>query len=129
MTAGARVLLAEDNELNQELMALLLDSAGVAVDLAANGAACLDMLAVQHYDLVLMDMQMPVMNGLQATAAIRADGRYAGLPIVAMTANVLAADRERCRLAGMNDFLAKPIEPEDLWRMLRRWLAPDRPAC
>ncbi len=121
---GARVLLVEDNEVNQQVASEMLIGAGLQVDIANHGAECLTMLDREHYDLVLMDMQMPVMNGLQATEAIRADGRHAELPIVAMTANVLAEDRERCRQAGMNDFIAKPIEPEALWTMLLRWIAP-----
>ncbi|MBA5604271.1 response regulator [Duganella sp. FT3S] len=123
---GARVLLVEDNEVNQQVAREMLVGAGLQVDIANHGAECLTMLDRQHYDLVLMDMQMPVMNGLQATEAIRADGRYADLPIVAMTANVLTEDRERCREAGMNDFVGKPIEPEALWAQLLRWI-PARP--
>jgi two-component system sensor histidine kinase/response regulator len=121
---GARVLLVEDNELNQQVAIAMLAAAGVEADIANHGAEGLAMLARRHYDLVLMDMQMPVMNGLQASAAIRAGGGHAGLPIVAMTANVLSEDRARCHQAGMNDFLAKPVEPEALWAMLQRWIAP-----
>jgi two-component system sensor histidine kinase/response regulator len=105
----------------------MLAAAGVVADIANHGAEALTMLAQQHYDLVLMDMQMPVMNGLQATEAIRAGKRHAGLPIVAMTANVLTEDRARCHQAGMNDFLSKPVEPEALWAMLLRWI-PSRSA-
>ncbi|RFP18726.1 MULTISPECIES: response regulator [unclassified Duganella] len=121
---GARVLLVEDNEVNQQVASEMLAGAGLQVDIANHGAECLSMLAQGQYELVLMDMQMPVMNGLQATEAIRAGGRHPDLPIVAMTANVLAEDRERCRQAGMNDFVSKPIEPEALWALLLRWIAP-----
>jgi two-component system sensor histidine kinase/response regulator len=127
--AGARVLLAEDNELNQQVACELLAAAGVETDIASDGAAALALLAERHYDLVLMDMQMPVMNGLEASAAIRAERRHGQLPIVAMTANVLTEDRARCQLAGMNDFLAKPIEPEALWAKLLRWIPPRRPGA
>lgn len=122
---GARVLLVEDNELNQQVACELLIGIGLHVDVASDGRQGLDMLnAGVPYDLVLMDMQMPVMNGLQATAAIRADGRFDDLPIVAMTANVMSEDRERCLQAGMNDFLGKPIEPEVFWSILLRWITP-----
>ena len=121
---GARVLLVEDNEVNQQVASEMLAGAGLQVDIANHGAECLTMLDQGRYDLVLMDMQMPVMNGLQATETIRAGGRHPDLPIVAMTANVLAEDRERCQQAGMNDFISKPIEPEALWAMLLRWIAP-----
>ncbi|NRR32507.1 response regulator [Oxalobacteraceae bacterium] len=120
--AGAHVLLVEDNEMNQQVASEMLGSAGLAVSVACNGAECLAMLNRERYDLVLMDMQMPVMNGLQASAAIRADGRHSGLPIIAMTANVLSEDRQRCQRAGMNDFLSKPIEPDALFAMLLRWI-------
>ena len=121
---GARVLLVEDNEVNQQVACELLAGAGLHVDVANHGGECLAMLDKAPYDLVLMDMQMPVMNGLQATEAIRADGRFPNLPVIAMTANVLSEDRERCRQAGMNDFVAKPIEPDALWAQLLRWIAP-----
>lgn len=121
---GAKVLLAEDNELNQQVAYELLISAGLQADVAGDGAQALQLLTEQHYDLVLMDLQMPVMNGLQATIAIRQDGRYHDLPIVAMTANVMAEDRQHCLDAGMNDFIGKPIEPEILWEKLLRWIAP-----
>jgi signal transduction histidine kinase/CheY-like chemotaxis protein len=121
---GAHVLLVEDNEMNQQVAFELVTGVGLHVDIANNGAECLDMLATRHYDLVLMDMQMPVMNGLEATEAIRADKRFDDMPIVAMTANVLADDRQRCQQAGMNDFLTKPIDPEALWSALLQWIAP-----
>jgi signal transduction histidine kinase/CheY-like chemotaxis protein len=121
---GARVLLVEDNELNQQVACELLTGVRLQVDVANNGAQGIEMLAGRHYDLVLMDMQMPVMNGLQATEAIRADSRFDAMPIIAMTANVLDDDRQRCQQAGMNDFIAKPIEPAALWSILLRWIAP-----
>jgi len=122
--AGARLLLVEDNEMNQEVAAELLRDVGCQVAVAANGQEAVDMVHANPYDLVLMDMQMPVMDGLTATREIRSDPRFTDLPIVAMTANVMAQDREKCLAAGMVDFIAKPIEPDDLWRALVRWIPP-----
>ena len=122
---GRRVLLVEDNELNQEVALGLLDEFGFAVDLAADGAAAVDRVLTReagHYALVLMDIQMPVMDGLAATRAIRRSLCHGGLPIVAMTANAMAEDRDRCLAAGMNDHVAKPIEPRELHDTLLRWL-------
>jgi len=120
---GARVLLAEDNELNRQVATELLMDAGMQVDAAMDGQQAVDMaLGNKAYDIVLMDMQMPVLDGLDATRAIRRE--MAGLPIVAMTANAMEADRQRCMEAGMNGFVAKPIEPEDLWKELLRWVKP-----
>ena len=124
---GRRVLLVEDNELNQEVAAELLREAGLTVELAPDGAVALAKVQATAYDLVLMDMQMPVMDGLAATRAIRALPGRADLPILAMTANTLPADRERCIAAGMNDQVPKPIDPEDLWSKLLRWLGPKPP--
>ena len=123
--AGKKVLLVEDNELNQEVAVALLKDLGVNIDVVANGALALDRLATAAYDLVLMDMQMPVMDGITATIEIRKQPRYAALPIVAMTANAMSVDRERCLAAGMNDHLAKPIDPDLLAETLRRWINPD----
>ena len=126
---GRRVLLVEDNELNQEVATELLREVGLVVDLAPDGAIALDMVQHHAYDLVLMDMQMPVMDGLTATREIRKLSDFQDLPIVAMTANVMAGDRERCLTAGMNDHIAKPIDPQDLIEKLLRWAKPqDREA-
>jgi two-component system sensor histidine kinase/response regulator len=119
---GAHILLVEDNPLNQEVAAELLKQVGVSVDVAANGAEALQQLEQRSYDLVLMDMQMPVMDGLTATRRIRRQPQWRDLPILAMTASALAADRKACFEAGMNDFLAKPIEPKKLWAELARWI-------
>jgi PAS domain S-box-containing protein len=126
---GARVLLVEDNLLNQEVACALLEETGIQVDVAANGQIAVELLQNQHphYDLVLMDMQMPIMDGLHATRCLRADPRFATLPIIAMTANALEADRQRCLQAGMNEHLAKPMEPERLWQVLQHWIAPRYP--
>jgi two-component system sensor histidine kinase/response regulator len=126
--AGARILLVEDNELNQEVALELLREAGLVVDLAENGQIALDRLATDKYDLVLMDMQMPVMDGVTATVEIRKQPSLSALPIVAMTANAMQGDRDRCLAAGMNDHIAKPIEPDDLWKALLQWIAPRQPA-
>ena len=123
--AGARLLLAEDNEMNQEVAVELLRDAGFAVDVAENGQAALDALqqhAVDYYAAVLMDMQMPILDGLSATREIRKLPRFAGLPVVAMTANAMEQDRERCLAAGMNDYVAKPIDPDELSRVLLKWI-------
>ncbi len=121
---GARLLLVEDNELNQQVAMELLGDAGFHVDLAENGQVGVEMVAEKNYDLVLMDMQMPVMDGVTATMQIRADERFGPLPIVAMTANAMAGDRDRCIQAGMNDHVAKPINPEALFKTLLEWIAP-----
>jgi two-component system, sensor histidine kinase and response regulator len=123
---GASVLLGEDNELNQQVATELLVDAGLEVDIARTGRDVVDMAQRKSYDIVLLDMQMPEMDGVEAAQALRAMPRFAELPIVAMTANVMQADRERCLAAGMNDFLGKPIEPEALWQALTRWV---KPAC
>ena len=119
---GAHVLIAEDNELNQEVARDLLTEAGFTVDIAENGQAALDKLAARPYDAVLMDMQMPLMDGISATVKIREAGQYRDLPIIAMTANAMQQDRDKCLQAGMNDFVAKPIDPEVLFNTLLKWI-------
>lgn len=115
---GRRVLLVEDNPLNQQVALGLLAETGVTVDLAEHGRAALDLLHRHAYHLVLMDMQMPEMDGLEATRRLRADPAFDLLPIIAMTANALPEDRARCMAAGMDDFIAKPIEPAQLWDVM-----------
>jgi PAS domain S-box-containing protein len=126
---GARVLVVEDNELNQQIARELITDAGFVVDVANDGLLAIDMVNRAHqaqtpYDIVLMDMQMPVMDGVTATIEIRKDARHLYLPIVAMTANAMQSDRDRCKAAGMNDFVPKPIEPDDLWVALSAWITP-----
>jgi CheY-like chemotaxis protein len=121
---GAKILLAEDNELNQEVALGLLEDAKMSIEVAANGEEALRMASTKKYDLVLMDMQMPVMDGVTATKAIRSKPQLINLPIIAMTANVMAADREKCIEAGMNDHVAKPIDPDELFAVLLRWIKP-----
>jgi two-component system sensor histidine kinase/response regulator len=120
--AGLRVLVAEDNEINQEVARELLEQAGMQVDVANNGKEAIAMLANVSYAAVLMDIQMPEMDGLEAARRIRGEPRFAELPIIAMTASVLPQDKAACISAGMNDFIAKPIDVDALFACLRRWL-------
>jgi len=121
---GAHVLAVDDNDINLQVVQEILEDVGLQVSTATDGAQALAMVRARRYDLVLMDMQMPVMDGLEATRAIRTLLDHGDLPIVAMTANAMAQDRQRCLDAGMNDFVAKPIEPDRLFEVLRQWLRP-----
>jgi len=125
---GARVLLVEDNELNQQVALELLGAAEVAVDLATNGEEAVRRVQESRYGLVLMDLQMPVMDGFEATRRIRALPGFEKLPILAMTANAMAGDRERSLAAGMNDHVTKPIDPDALFEALLQWLPEGPPA-
>ncbi|MBW3499539.1 response regulator [Janthinobacterium sp. NKUCC08_JDC] len=124
---GAWLLLVEDNEVNQEVAQHILNDAGIRVDIAGNGAIALAKIAENAYDGVLMDCQMPVMDGYQATRKLRQDPRYSNLPVIAMTANAMVGDKEKCLDAGMNDFIAKPIDVAQLFGTLARWIAPATP--
>ncbi len=119
---GFRVLLVEDNPLNQELALELLDEMGIVADVAENGASAVAAAQDTRYDLILMDMQMPVMDGLESTRRIRQLAGWETAPILAMTASVFAEDRERCLASGMNDFVAKPIDTDVFHAILTRWL-------
>lgn len=121
---AARVLLVEDNELNMEVAQGLLHEAGLVVDVASNGEIAVQKVLDARYDVVLMDMQMPVMDGVTATQEIRKYPEFADLPIIAMTANAMPSDRQRCLAAGMQGFVSKPIEPDELWEALLRWVTP-----
>ncbi len=122
--AGSRILVVEDNSINQIVARELLQKAGMLVDIAENGAQAVQRVRESSYDLVLMDIQMPEMDGLEAARRIRATHSLDDLPIVAMTAHALAEDREKSLHAGMNDHLNKPVEPSALYANLRRWLKP-----
>jgi diguanylate cyclase (GGDEF)-like protein len=122
--AGARVLLVEDNAINRDVALAFLGDAPVTVEVALDGMQAVEMVRSRHYDLVLMDVQMPVMDGLTATRTIRALGPYADLPIVAMTAHAMGSDREASIAAGMNEHITKPIDPMLLYAALLRWIAP-----
>jgi two-component system, sensor histidine kinase and response regulator len=121
---GTRVLLVEDNDINQQVARELLEDIGLAVDIAGDGQVAVEMVRRQAYALVLMDMQMPVMDGVTATREIRKIAGMARLPIIAMTANAMAQDRLKCMEAGMNDVVVKPVEPQDLHAAVALWLAP-----
>jgi signal transduction histidine kinase/DNA-binding NarL/FixJ family response regulator/HPt (histidine-containing phosphotransfer) domain-containing protein len=126
---GARILLVEDNEINQQVACELLRDVGLVVEVAVNGQLAVEQVlaAQQPYALVLMDMQMPVMDGICATSVLRQTFTAQQLPIVAMTANAMQADRARCLQAGMNDLVTKPVDPQALWQALLTWI-PAQPA-
>ncbi|MFH1494144.1 MAG: ATP-binding protein [Pseudomonadota bacterium] len=119
---GAFLLLVEDNEVNRELTLDILGYAGIRADVAVNGAEAVEMVSRADYDGVLMDCQMPVMDGYEATRKIRADAHYADLPIIAMTANALPGDRDKCIASGMNEQITKPINVRQLFLILDRWV-------
>jgi PAS domain S-box-containing protein len=121
--AGLHVLLVEDNEINQQVAREFLGLAGVTVDIASNGKIAVEMVAETPYDAILMDVQMPLMDGYQATKIIRADSRHTDLPIIAMTAHAMQSEREKCLAVGMNDHVTKPIDPDRLYAALATWAA------
>ncbi|HSI61256.1 MAG TPA: AAA family ATPase [Ideonella sp.] len=121
---GASVLLVEDNAINQELALELLADAGALVTLAEDGQQALDRLTQQPFDLVLLDCQMPVMDGYETARAMRADPRWQALPVIAMTANAMSGDRERALASGMNDHIAKPLDVHAMFATIARWLPP-----
>ena len=120
--AGTRILLAEDEPINQEVSRGILEDVGLSVDLAVDGVQAVAMAQQHRYALILMDMQMPNLNGVEATRAIRTLPNYATVPILAMTANAFNEDRQLCLDAGMNDHISKPVEPEVLFETLLKWL-------
>ncbi len=122
--SGVKVLLVEDNVLNQEIATAILENAGVVVELANNGKEAAEAVQKNNYDLILMDLQMPVMGGYEATGIIRADKKYKDLPIIAMTAHAMHGAKEECLAAGMNDYISKPINPGSLFSIIRKWSAP-----
>ena len=123
---GARVLLAEDNEINQQVAKEILEQAGLVVSIANNGKEAVEMVREGSFEAVLMDIQMPVMGGFEATQEIRRDERFKDLPIIAMTAHAMAGDREKSLEGGMNDHVTKPIDPDQLISALAKWIKPGK---
>jgi len=131
MLHGVRLLLAEDNEINQQIATELLEGAGAQVDIASDGQQAIDMLTAAGpdlYDAVLMDVQMPRLDGIEAAKMIGADRRFSAVPIIAMTAHALDVERERCLAAGMVDHIIKPIDPLSMFQTLARWIKVPAPA-
>lgn len=122
---GCRILLVEDNIINQQVATEILQEAGIIVDIADNGKAAVDAVMQTDYDAVLMDVQMPVMDGYEASRIIRGNRKFSGLPIIAMTAHAMRGDREKCLEAGMNEHVTKPIDTEVLFEVLTRLISPD----
>jgi signal transduction histidine kinase/ActR/RegA family two-component response regulator len=123
---GKRILVIEDEPIHQEVARCLLEDLGLCIDTANNGREAVVLAQRETYDLILMDMQLPIMNGLDATRAIRAESLNQSIPILAMTANAFSEDRQHCIEAGMNDHLAKPVDPERLYETILKWLTMSR---
>ncbi|MDX1452559.1 MAG: ATP-binding protein [Oleiphilaceae bacterium] len=121
--SGYRVLLVEDNDINQQVARELLESLGAKVTIASNGQIALDLLDSQHFEIIFMDIQMPVMDGYECSKAIRRNDDWRNIPIIAMTANAMPHEIRHCQECGMNDHLAKPVDPEKLQQKLQRWLS------
>jgi len=126
---GTRIMVAEDNPINQQVVREFLQLSGVMVEVAENGREVLDLLEKQPFDAILMDAHMPVMGGVEATRRIRQQARFSGLPIIALTAGVTSEEREECLASGMNAFIAKPVNPDDLLVVLLQWVKPDSVAA
>ncbi|MFC1850637.1 two-component regulator propeller domain-containing protein [candidate division CSSED10-310 bacterium] len=124
--AGTKILLVEDNSINQQVAVEILQSCGVSVDVANNGEVAVETIGTSKYDAILMDIQMPVMDGFEATRLIREKTQYKDLPIIAMTAHAMKGDQENCFEAGMNDYVTKPIDPEQLFSKLAQWIRSER---
>ncbi len=124
---GRRILVAEDEPINREISMFLLAEVGLSADSAEDGVEAVALASKNAYDLIPMDMQMPNMDGLDATRQIRLLPGYADIPVIAMTANAFAEDKASCFDAGMNDFTTKPIDPQALFRILLQWLTREAP--
>ena len=122
---GASILLVEDNAINQQVARDILENIGINVNIANNGIEAVQMVTIQKYDVVLMDIQMPEMDGYMATKTIRTNPRFHDLPIIAMTAHAFESDRAKCLSAGMDDFVSKPIDFQLLFSILMKWIEPD----
>jgi CheY-like chemotaxis protein/HPt (histidine-containing phosphotransfer) domain-containing protein len=120
--SGARILVVEDNTINQQLVSDILTLSGMHVKIAGNGQEALNILNRQSFDAILMDIQMPVMGGIEATRSIRNQAGFQQIPIIALSASVTPAEREKCFACGMNDFIPKPFNPEDLIQKLKQWV-------
>jgi CheY-like chemotaxis protein len=125
--AGARVLLVEDNKVNQQVARELMECVGLHVTIADNGREAIEKTSIETFDIILMDLQMPEIDGYEATARIRSSDSTRDIPIIALTAAAMAQDKDACHAAGMNDHLSKPVEPDDLLDTLLRWIPPKRP--
>jgi len=123
---GAKILIVEDNEINQELARELLVMNGLTVQTACNGKEALELLSEQNYDGILMDCQMPIMDGYEATRIIREQEKFNNLAIIAMTANVMKQDVEKVLSAGMNDHIAKPVRPNVMLLTMAKWIKPQQ---
>ncbi|MBF0226516.1 MAG: response regulator [Desulfobacterales bacterium] len=121
---GAKILLVEDNEINQQVASEILENAGFKIVIAANGQEAIEVVNKQDFDAVLMDIQMPILDGYQATKSIRKDSKYKDLPIIAMTASAMTQDREKAMESGMNDHVSKPIMINELFTTLLKWIKP-----
>ena len=121
---NAQLLVVDDIEINQIIAREILTDMGYIVDIAGNGQEALDMLRRKDYDAILMDIQMPVLDGLTATVKIREEEKYKDLPIIALSAHAFIADKEKSLAHGMNDHITKPIDPDVLGATLQKWLRP-----
>jgi CheY-like chemotaxis protein len=120
--SGIHILVAEDNRINQQVVKEFLQLSGIKVDIANNGNEALEKLESHTYSAVLMDVNMPVMGGVEATERIRSQSRFAALPVIALTAGVTQQERDSCLACGMNDFVTKPINPQELIGVLCKWI-------
>ena len=127
MIRGAKVLLVEDNEMNQDLATEILNKYGMSVVIANNGQEAIDQLEIDVFDGVLMDCQMPIMDGYTATGKIREMDQFKNLPIIAMTANAMVGDKEKAMAAGMNDYISKPINFNQMFKTMSEWIVPENP--